>query len=86
MKKSIFNALAIFISIFGSFAVERYISKINVQNSKEILASNILYEIDQNYYSLLEVRTALLAVVEVTDSILFNWETINAEKIKDYYI
>ena len=24
MKKSIFNALAIFISIFGSFAVERY--------------------------------------------------------------
>jgi len=32
MKKSIFNALAIFISIFGSFAVERYISKINVQN------------------------------------------------------
>lgn len=86
MKKSIFNALAIFISIFGSFAVERYISKINVQNSKEILASNIFYEIDQNYYSLLEVRTALLAVVEVTDSILFNWETINAEKIKDYYI
>jgi hypothetical protein len=86
MKKSIFNALAIFISILGSFAVERYISKINDQNSKEILASNILYEIDQNYYSLLEVRTALKAVVEVTDSILLNWNTINAKKIKSYYI
>jgi hypothetical protein len=86
MKKSIFNALAIFISILGSFAVERYISKINDQNSKEILASNILYEIDQNYYSLLEVRTALQAVVEVTDSILLNWNTINAKKIKSYYI
>ena len=86
MKKSIFNALAIFISILGSFAVERYLSKINAQNSKETLASNILYEIDQNYYSLLEVRTALMAVVEVTDSILFNWEIINAEKIKNYYI
>lgn len=86
MKKSIFNALAIFISILGSFAVERYISKINDQNSKEILASNILYEIDQNYYSLLEVRTALKSVVEVTDSILLNWKTINAKKIKSYYI
>ena len=86
MKKSIFNALAIFISILGSFAVERYLSKINAENSKETLASNILYEIDQNYYSLLEVRTALMAVVEVTDSILFNWEIINAEKIKNYYI
>jgi hypothetical protein len=86
MKKSIFNALAIFISILGSFAVERYISKINDQNSKEILASNILYEIDQNYYSLLEVRTALQAVVEVTDSILLNWNTINAKKIKSYYV
>jgi hypothetical protein len=86
MKKSIFNALAIFISILGSFAVERYISKINDQNSKEILASNILYEIDQNYYSLLEVRTAIQAVVEVTDSILLNWNTINAKKIKSYYI
>ena len=86
MKKPIFNALAIFISILGSFAVERYISKINDQNSKEILASNILYEIDQNYYSLLEVRTALQAVVEVTDSILLNWKTINAKEIKGYYI
>lgn len=86
MKKSIFNAFAIFISILGSFAVERYISKINAQNSKEILASNILYEIDQNYFSLLEVRTALQAVVEVTDSILINWKTINAKKIRDYYI
>ena len=86
MKKSIFNAFAIFISILGSFAVERYISKINAQNSKEILASNILYEIDQNYFSLLEVRTALQAVVEVTDSVLINWKTINAKKIRDYYI
>ena len=86
MKKSIFTAFAIFISILGSFAVERYISKINDQNSKEILASNILYEIDQNYFSLLEVRTALKAVVEVTDSILINWKTINAKKIRDYYI
>tara|TARA_A100001011_G_scaffold81659_1_gene84967 strand:- start:5181 stop:5846 length:666 start_codon:yes stop_codon:yes gene_type:complete len=86
MKKTIFNAIAIFISIIGSFAVERYISKINDQNSKEILASNILYEIDQNYYSLLEVRTALQAVVEVTDSILLNWKTIDANKIKGYYV
>lgn len=86
MRKSIFNAFAIFISILGSFAVDRYISDINDQNSKEILASNILYEIDQNYYSLLEVRSALKSVVEVTDSILLNWNSINSKKIKDYYI
>lgn len=36
MRKSIFNAFAIFISILGSFAVDRYISDINDQNSKII--------------------------------------------------
>ena len=33
MRKSIFNAFAIFISIIGYFAVDRYISNINDKNS-----------------------------------------------------
>ncbi|RPG56936.1 MAG: hypothetical protein EVA36_03165 [Flavobacteriales bacterium] len=44
-----------------------------------------MYELEQNYFSLLTTRAELKSVVDVTDSILSNWSYLNSEKIKNYY-
>tara|TARA_B100001113_G_C20919860_1_gene539607 strand:+ start:42 stop:716 length:675 start_codon:yes stop_codon:yes gene_type:complete len=85
MRKTIFNFFAIFFSILGSLGVERYIQKKNDLRSKELLILNIKSELKQNYYSLIETRAALKSVVDVTDSITYNWNSINSNKIKEFY-
>lgn len=85
MKSTIFNSFAIFVSILGSFSVERYIQDLNTQSENETLSTNVLYELEQNYFSLLATRASLKSVVDVTDSILINWPTISAEKVKEFY-
>ncbi len=85
MKANFFSAIAIFFSIIGSFSVERYIQKIKLKEDNSILSKNVLYELEQNYFSLLTTRAELKSVVDVTDSILSNWSYLNSEKIKNYY-
>ena len=81
-KEYLFNAIAIFISIIGSFGVERLIEYRKVQNEIEILETNLLDELEQNYYSLLSLRGTLNSVIEVSDSITSNWENINSAEVK----
>ena len=81
-KEYLFNAIAIFISIVGSFGVERLIEYRKEQNEIEILETNLLHELEQNYYSLLSLRGTLNSVIEVSDSITSNWENINSIKVK----
>ena len=81
-KEYLFNAIAIFISIVGSFGVERLIEYRKEQNEIEILEINLLDELEQNYYSLLSLRGTLNSVIEVSDSITSNWENINSVKVK----
>ena len=69
MKSNFFSAVAIFFSIIGSFSVERYIQKIKLKEDNSILSKNVLYELEQNYFSLLTTRAELKSVVDVTDSI-----------------
>tara|TARA_B100000767_G_scaffold275726_1_gene314693 strand:- start:7116 stop:7787 length:672 start_codon:yes stop_codon:yes gene_type:complete len=85
MRKTLINSIAIFISILGSFGVERYIQSVNDLKSKELLILNIQDEIKQNYYSLLETRASLKSVVDVTDSIINNWSSINSKLVKEFY-
>ena len=85
MKANFFSAIAIFFSIIGSFSVERYIQKMNLNEENTVLSKNVLYELEQNYFSLLTTRAELKSVVDVTDSILINWNTIDSKKIKQYY-
>lgn len=73
-KEYLFNAIAIFISIVDSFGVERLIEYRKEQNEIEILETNLLDELEQNYYSLLSLRGTLNSVIEVSDSITSNWE------------
>ena len=47
-KEYLFNAIAIFISIVGSFGVERLIEYRKEQNEIEILETNLLHELEQN--------------------------------------
>jgi len=84
-KEYLFNAIAIFISIVGSFGVERLIEYRKEQNEIEILETNLLDELEQNYYSLLSLRGTLNSVIEVSDSITSNWENINSVKIKTFH-
>ena len=84
-KEYLFNAIAIFISIVGSFGVERLIEYGKEQNEIEILETNLLDELEQNYYSLLSLRGTLNSVIEVSDSITSNWENINSVKIKTFH-
>ena len=84
-KEYLFNAIAIFISIVGSFGVERFIEYRKEQNEIKILETNLLYELEQNYYSLLSLRGTLNSVIAVSDSITFNWENIDSKKIKNYH-
>jgi hypothetical protein len=81
-KEYLFNAIAIFISIVGSFGVERLIEYRKEQNEIEILETNLLDELEQNYYSLLSLRGTLNSVIEVSDSITSNWENISSVKVK----
>ena len=81
-KEYLFNAIAIFISIIGSFGVERLIEYRKEQNEIEILEINLLDELEQNYYSLLSLKGTLNSVIEVSDSITSNWENINSAEVK----
>ena len=81
-KEYLFNAIAIFISIIGSFGVERLIEYRKEQNEIEILETNLLDELEQNYYSLLSLRGTLNSVIEVSDSITSNLENINSAEVK----
>ena len=85
MKANFFSAIAIFFSIIGSFSVERYIQKIKLNEDNAVLSKNVLYELEQNYFSLLTTRAELKSVVDVTDSILVNWNVIDSKKVKQYY-
>ena len=84
-KEYVFNAIAIFISILGSFGVERLIENRKENNEIEILESNLLHELEQNYFSLLSLRGTLNSVIEVSDSITINWDVINSNKVKIYH-
>jgi len=85
MKSNFFSAIAIFISIIGSFSVERYLQKMKLNEDNLVLSKNVLYELEQNYFSLLTTRAELKSVVDVTDSILVNWNRIDSKKVKQYY-
>ena len=84
-KEHLFNAVAIFISIIGSFGVERLIEYRKGQNEIKILETNLLYELEQNYYSLISLRGTLNSVIEVSDSITTNWSNIDSRKIKKFH-
>ena len=84
-KEHLYNAIAIFISIIGSFGVERIIEYRSEQNQIELLENNLIHELEQNYYSLISLRGTLNSVIEVSDSITMNWSTINSEKIKSFH-
>ena len=84
-KEYLFNAIAIFISIVGSFGVERLSEYRKEQNEIKILKTNLLYELEQNYYSLLSLRGTLNSVIEVSDSITYNWRNIDSRKIKTFH-
>ena len=84
-KEHLFNAVAIFISIIGSFGVERLIEYRKEQNEIKILETNLLYELEQNYYSLISLRGTLNSVIEVSDSITTNWSNIDSRKIKKFH-
>ena len=84
-KEYLFNAIAIFISIVGSFGVERLIEYRKEQNEIEILETNLIHELEQNYYSLISLRGTLNSVIEVSDSITLNWGTINSDKVMSYH-
>lgn len=86
MKKDyLFNALAIFISILGSFGVERLIEDRKEKKEIEILETNLLHELEQNYFSLLALRGTLNSVIDVSDSITSNWKNIDSKKIKNFH-
>tara|TARA_B100000925_G_C21859857_1_gene409473 strand:+ start:98 stop:769 length:672 start_codon:yes stop_codon:yes gene_type:complete len=86
MKKDyLFNALAIFISILGSFGVERLIEYRKEKKEIEILETNLLHELEQNYFSLLALRGTLNSVIDVSDSITSNWKNIDSKKIKNFH-
>ena len=84
-KEYLFNAIAIFISIVGSFGVERLIEYRKEQNEIKILETNLLHELEQNYYSLLSLRGTLNSVVDVSDSIITNWNSISTIKVKIFH-
>ena len=86
MKRDyLFNAIAIFISIVGSFGVERLIEYRKEQNEIKILETNLLHELEQNFYSLLSLRGTLNSVIEVSDSVTANWNNISSIKVKMFH-
>ena len=84
-KEYLYNAIAIFISILGSFCVERLIEYRKEQNEIKILENNLLHELEQNFYSLLSLRGTLNSVIEVSDSVTANWNNISSIKVKMFH-
>ena len=84
-KEYLFNAVAIFVSILGSFGVERLIEDRKEKNENEVLKTNLVHELEQNYYSLLALRGTLKSVIEVSDSITLNWKNIDSKKIINFH-
>ena len=84
-KEYLFNAIAIFISIVGSFGVERLIEYRKEQIEIKISETNLLHELEQNYYSLLSLRGTLNSVIDVSDSITTNWNSISSIKVKIFH-
>ena len=84
-KEYLFNAIAIFVSILGSFGVERLIEDRKEKNENEVLKTNLVHELEQNYYSLLALRATLNSVIDVSDSITSNWKNIDSKKIINFH-
>lgn len=84
-KEYLFNAIAIFVSILGSFWVERLIEDRKEKNENEVLKTNLVHELEQNYYSLLALRATLNSVIDVSDSITSNWKNIDSKKIINFH-
>ena len=84
-KEYLFNAVAIFVSILGSFGVERLIEDRKEKNENEVLKTNLVHELEQNYYSLLALRATLNSVIDVSDSITSNWKNIDSKKIINFH-
>jgi len=84
-KEYLFNAIAIFVSVLGSFGVERLIEDRKEKNENKILKTNLIHELEQNYYSLLALRGTLNSVIDVSDSITLNWKNIDSKKIINFH-
>tara|TARA_B100000886_G_scaffold94022_1_gene62184 strand:+ start:968 stop:1639 length:672 start_codon:yes stop_codon:yes gene_type:complete len=84
-KEYLFNAVAIFVSILGSFGVERLIEDRKEKNENEVLKTNLVHELEQNYYSLLALRATLNSVIDVSDSVTSNWKNIDSKKIINFH-
>ena len=84
-KKHLFNSVTIFLSIISSFSIDRYIEYKNERVQLETLEINLLHELEQNYYSLLSLRSKIKSVISVSDSVTANWEVINSKQIKSHH-
>ena len=84
-KKHLFNGITIFLSIIISFSIDRYIEQKNERSQLETLEINLLHELEQNYYSLLSLRSKLKSVISVSDSVTVNWKSINSKQIKSFH-
>ena len=84
-KKHLFNSVTIFLSIISSFSIDRYIEYKNERVQLETLEINLLHELEQNYYSLLSLRSKIKSMISVSDSITANWEVINSKQIKSFH-
>ena len=84
-KKHLFNSVTIFLSIISSFSIDRYIEYKNERVQLETLEINLLHELEQNYYSLLSLRSKIKSVISVSDSVTANWEVINSKQIKSFH-
>jgi len=84
-KEYIINSMAIFFSVLGSFGVERIIEYRKEKNEIKILETNLIHELEQNYFSLIALRGRLNSVIEVSDSVTNNWEKIDSDKVKFHH-
>ena len=84
-KKHLFNGITIFLSIIISFSIDRYIELKNERSELETLEINLLHELEQNYYSLLSLRSKIKSVISVSDSVTVNWKSINSKQIKSFH-
>jgi hypothetical protein len=84
-KEYIINSMAIFLSVLGSFGVERFIEHRKEKNEIKLLETNLIHELEQNYYSLITLRARLNSVIEVSDSVTNNWKKIDSDKVKFHH-
>lgn len=84
-KEYIINSMAIFFSVLGSFGVERIIEYRKEKNEIKILETNLIHELEQNYFSLITLRGRLNSVIEVSDSVTNNWKKIDSDKVKFHH-